>query len=202
MEATPELSSGLEGRVVQLILKFPKGSIWQTRFLCFPASIVSSTLVLSHSAIGVVSRVAWFVTGMLLWTLLEYIIHRWVFHYEPSTRIGKALLKRLHTDHHEDPADQSQVCIPFVLCVAVWLWVLSSLLLLGVEVERSFLFISGLALAMTVYDLTHFSTHYMKAPNRLLQTLKKHHMLHHFSNSQTRFGVTSPFWDHVFGTKG
>ena len=32
-----------------------------------------------------------FLFGMLLWTLLEYLIHRYIFHYEPKTRAGKTL---------------------------------------------------------------------------------------------------------------
>ena len=33
--------------------------------------------------------VGFFLLGMLLWTLLEYLIHRYIFHYEPKTRVGK-----------------------------------------------------------------------------------------------------------------
>src|ERR1041385_4476828 len=41
-----------------------------------------------------------FLLGVLLWTLLEYVIHRYVFHYEPKTRIGKRLHYIIHGVHH------------------------------------------------------------------------------------------------------
>src|SRR5213075_3603446 len=37
-----------------------------------------------------------FLLGMLLWTLTEYLIHRYIFHYEPKTRVGKRLHYIIH----------------------------------------------------------------------------------------------------------
>src|ERR1041384_6930945 len=37
----------------------------------------------------VVVVVGFFLLGMLLWTLLEYLIHRYIFHYEPKKCLGK-----------------------------------------------------------------------------------------------------------------
>jgi len=37
-----------------------------------------------------------FLLGMLSWTLLEYLIHRYIFHYEPKTRVGKRLHYIIH----------------------------------------------------------------------------------------------------------
>jgi 4-hydroxysphinganine ceramide fatty acyl 2-hydroxylase len=31
--------------------------------------------------------------------------------------------------------------------------------------------------------------------------LKKYHLEHHFKDYENGFGVTSPFWDRVFGTE-
>src|SRR5436309_11145072 len=41
-----------------------------------------------------------FAVGLLIWTLLEYMIHRWAFHYEPTTPIGKKLHFIIHGVHH------------------------------------------------------------------------------------------------------
>ena len=59
---------------------------------------------------------------------------------------------------------------------------------------------ASFCLMVAIYDIAHFSAHYMPATNGVLKFLKKHHMLHHFDDHSKRFGVTSPFWDFVFGT--
>lgn len=33
------------------------------------------------------------------------------------------------------------------------------------------------------------------------QQLKKYHLAHHFADYQNGFGVTSRFWDRIFGTE-
>ncbi len=185
---------------VRVIHHFPKGSIWQTRYLSLPFTLVVTTLSFSHATLSYGEKAAWFVFGILAWTLLEYIIHRWIFHYQPRTQVGIALLERLHILHHGDPKDQTQVCIPFLLSVPMWAWIFANLVLVGGDQAASLLFTCGLAVGMTVYDITHFSTHYMNAPNVILRSLKKQHMLHHFSDHNLRFGVTSPLWDYVFRT--
>src|SRR5262249_33884540 len=46
-----------------------------------------------------------FLLGMLLWTLFEYLIHRYIFHYEPKTGVGKRLHYIIHGVHHDYPND-------------------------------------------------------------------------------------------------
>src|SRR3989454_2408323 len=41
--------------------------------------------------LSAIAVLALFLLGVLLWTLLEYFIHRYIFHYEPKTRVGKRL---------------------------------------------------------------------------------------------------------------
>ncbi|MEK7689616.1 MAG: hypothetical protein AAB425_01200, partial [Bdellovibrionota bacterium] len=103
-----------------VIRKFPKGSIWQTRYICFPVALVAASLAFSHSSIAPLVRIAWFTLGLAAWTLLEYILHRWVLHYQPISEAGRALLERLHITHHEVPNDQTQVCIPTYLAFIGW----------------------------------------------------------------------------------
>jgi sterol desaturase/sphingolipid hydroxylase (fatty acid hydroxylase superfamily) len=190
----------LKSAALWSIRRFPQGSIWQTRFVCLPVALVASTIALTHSSLSYPARALWFLFGVFLWTFLEYVIHRWVFHYRPRTEIAVALLERFHILHHDDPHDQRQVCIPLVASILFWAWLFTNMILLGGGLDASLIVTCGIAMMMVVYDLAHFSTHYMKATNRFLKMLKKHHMLHHFSNHARRFGVTSPFWDYVFRT--
>ena len=42
-----------------------------------------------------------FLLGVLLWTLVEYLIHRYIFHYEPKSSFGKRLHYIIHGIHHD-----------------------------------------------------------------------------------------------------
>src|SRR5438094_9464002 len=53
-----------------------------------------------------------FLLGVVLWTLLEYVIHRYVFHYEPKTRVGKRLHYIIHGVHHDYPNDARRLVMP------------------------------------------------------------------------------------------
>ena len=191
----------MEKLLLFIIKKFPKGSIWQTRYICLPAAIVFSTIALMNPSLAVGSRVLWFIFGLGVWTFLEYVLHRWILHWNPKNFIFHAIIKRLHIFHHEDPSDQTQVCIPFILSGSFWILVYGvAIYFFGAHHVKGFLVISAIFLMMTVYDIAHYSAHYMPAYQSWVKFLKKHHMLHHFSDHTKRFGVTSPLWDYVFGT--
>ena len=186
--------------IIWLIKKFPKGSIWEERYVGFPLLLVVSTLVLSRGSLSVVQKGIWFGFGIVSWTFLEYVLHRWILHWSPRGMMNRVLMDRLHILHHNNPADDTQVCIPLLFSVVVWSAIYLVLWLLGAHNHAVLLFICGSFLMMIVYDIVHYSTHYMKAKNPYLKILKKHHMQHHFSDHTKRFGVTSPFWDIVFRT--
>lgn len=191
----------MQKALVWVIQKFPKGSIWQTRYICFPLTIIAGTYFLSHSSLIWYERIFWYVLGALTWTLLEYILHRWLLHYQPTSLAGKALLDRLHIHHHHVPQDESVVCLPIHLTAPIWTMIVLLLWGLGGGQDASLIATSGLALMMVLYDITHYSTHYMEPTNGLLRALKRNHMHHHFVKPNTRFGVTSSLWDYVFGTR-
>jgi len=187
-------------RLIRLIQRFPYGSIWQTRYLCFPVILILSTLTLAQLKSPLYASLLWFGLGALLWTFSEYIMHRWIFHWRPRTTVDRALMKRLHILHHNNPKDPRHVCIPFILIVPFWGILFGGFLALTGNMASSLPLACGFALMMTLYDITHYSTHYMTPSNGLLKPLKKQHMLHHFTDHNKRFGVTTPFWDLVFGT--
>src|SRR5436305_511080 len=56
-------------------------------------------LALWRQRLSIFAVAAFFLLGILLWTLLEYLIHRYLFHYEPKTPV----LKRL--SHIRNPID-------------------------------------------------------------------------------------------------
>src|SRR6266481_4359996 len=67
----------------------------------------------------IVAVVALFLLGVLLWTLTEYLIHRYIFHYEPKTRVGKRLHYIIHGVHHDYPNDARRLVMPPSIIFAI-----------------------------------------------------------------------------------
>ena len=52
------------------------------------------------------------VAGLFIWTLTEYSLHRWVFHYQPTSDLGKKLHFLMHGVHHDYPQDHTRLVMP------------------------------------------------------------------------------------------
>src|SRR5207245_2872431 len=67
-----------------------------------------------------------FLFGVLIWTLLEYIIHRYVFHYEPKSHFGIRLHFMFHGVYLVYPNDGRRLVMPPSVSVplAIVFWVL------------------------------------------------------------------------------
>lgn len=145
------------------------------------------------------SIVGLFLAGLFFWTLAEYLLHRFVFHYEPTSAWGKYLHFMMHGVHHDYPNDSLRLVMPPVVSIplAVLFYYLF-VAVLGAAFTAPFF--AGFILGYMIYDSWHYASHHfaLKSPGWLW--LKQYHMLHHYQDPQTRFGVSSPLWDYVFGT--
>jgi Sterol desaturase len=139
-----------------------------------------------------------FVLGILLWTLLEYLIHRYIFHYEPTSHLGKRLHYIVHGVHHDYPNDARRLVMPPSVSVplAVLFYILF-LLIFGHLAPGVF---AGLVFGYVCYDMLHYATHHFPMKRGLWLWLKQYHLRHHYKNDDAGFGISSPIWDYVFGT--
>jgi 4-hydroxysphinganine ceramide fatty acyl 2-hydroxylase len=139
-----------------------------------------------------------FVLGILLWTLLEYLIHRYIFHYEPKSHLGKRLHYIVHGVHHDYPNDARRLVMPPSISVplAVLFYILF-LLIFGHLAPGVF---AGLVFGYVCYDMLHYATHHFPMKRGLWLWLKQYHLRHHYKNDDAGFGISSPLWDYVFGT--
>ncbi|XP_072836585.2 fatty acid 2-hydroxylase [Pogona vitticeps] len=143
-----------------------------------------------------------FIVGMCVWSFLEYLIHRFIFHMKPpaSNYYLITLHFILHGQHHKAPFDDTRLVFPPIPAslVIFFLYLVSKAVFpeaLGLS-----LFAGGL-FGYVVYDMTHYYFHYgSPKPGTYLQRLKSYHVKHHFVHQKTGFGVTSLFWDHLFQT--
>jgi sterol desaturase/sphingolipid hydroxylase (fatty acid hydroxylase superfamily) len=138
--------------------------------------------------------------GILSWGLIEYGLHRFVFHYDARSTLGRNLLYAVHLSHHEDPGSTDRIFSSLLISAPV---AAVYLLLVGIATgswrAASFLF-AGLVAGYFYYEWLHFRSHHRRARLRLFRYLKKYHLLHHHQTPELRFGVTSPLFDIIFGT--
>src|SRR3954454_6100322 len=137
--------------------------------------------------------------GVLIWTLVEYTMHRWVFHYEPKSRWGKQLHFLLHGVHHDYPKDASRLVMPPVVSMPLALFFYGLFLLVfGTVTPAAF---AGLLVGYLFYDMVHYATHHFSMKGGVWLFLKKYHMRHHYDDDHAGYGVSSPLWDYIFGTR-
>lgn len=150
--------------------------------------------------VGFLSVGALCLAGFLLWTLAEYLLHRYVFHWQRDTPFGRRVHFLLHGVHHDFPNDSDRLVMPLLTSVplAVIFYATFYLLFGGVRLAEPFY--AGFAIGYLAYDGTHYAVHHFKQTSRLGKFLKRHHMLHHHADHEGGFGVSSPVWDYVFGT--
>lgn len=140
----------------------------------------------------------WFLVGMFTWSLTEYILHRFAFHYHAETERGKKLNYILHGNHHEFPRDKERLFMPAApsLIIASAFFLLFYLLL-GKNV---FPFFPGFILGYLIYGSMHYAIHAWNPPFKWMKGLWRNHHLHHYKQDDRGFGVSSTLWDHIFGT--
>ncbi|ATY63916.1 inositolphosphorylceramide-B C-26 hydroxylase [Cordyceps militaris CM01] len=147
---------------------------------------------------------AYWLFGCFLWTLIEYGMHRFLFHldgYLPDNRVFITLHFLFHGIHHYLPMDKYRLVMPPTLFIflATPFWYLSRFVFYHSWHTAVAVFCGGV-FGYICYDLTHYFLHHENLPLWYKQ-LKKYHLQHHFLDYELGFGVTSKFWDTVFGTE-
>lgn len=148
---------------------------------------------------GIGSALSLFIAGLFIWTLTEYLLHRFAFHYEPKSAWGKRMHYLTHGVHHAYPNDTKRlVMVPSVSIPLALLFYGLFYLLMGPYYVAPFF--AGFIFGYICYDEIHYATHHAPFKGGIFLWLKHHHILHHYREPARGFGVSSPLWDYVFGT--
>lgn len=137
--------------------------------------------------------------GFLIWTLTEYTMHRFVFHFPAEGPTQERIQFLLHGLHHSDPIDPTRLVMPPVMSIPLaTLFYFTFRSVVGPELIAPFFafFIIG----YLCYDYIHYAVHHFNPRTKVGKTIKQHHMLHHYVSPNARWGVSTPIWDHVFGS--
>lgn len=139
-----------------------------------------------------------FTGGLLSFTLVEYVMHRYLFHLTPKTAKQEEIAYKMHGVHHDYPKDKDRLAMPIPLSLTLSsLFYLLFNLLMGNLVYG---FLPGFLMGYAAYLGVHYMVHAFQPPKNFLKVLWIHHGMHHYKDPNNGFGVSSPFWDAVFGT--
>ncbi|XP_051128297.1 dihydroceramide fatty acyl 2-hydroxylase FAH1-like isoform X2 [Andrographis paniculata] len=137
--------------------------------------------------------------GIFLWTLVEYSLHRFLFHIKTKSYWGNTLHYLLHGCHHKHPMDGLRLVFPPAATAVLIFPFLNLIKLFSTPSATPALFGGGL-LGYVMYDVTHYYVHHGQPVSETVKSLKKYHLNHHFRVHDKGFGITSSLWDKVFGT--
>lgn len=129
--------------------------------------------------------------GFIGWTLLEYVLHRFVLH-------GLAPFKHWHAQHHLRPFALIGTPTIFSLILILIGIFLPAWLIVGVWLATGLTL--GVIIGYAIYSLVHHAEHHWRTNFLWLKRRKRLHAIHHHAHSACNFGVTTSFWDRVFGT--
>lgn len=148
--------------------------------------------------LGAGASILLFFAGLLTFTLIEYLIHRFTFHMEPTNPTKERLTYVMHGAHHDYPKDKTRLAMPpIVSIVLATIFFLLYRLLLG---YYGIPFTGGFVAGYATYLCVHYSVHAFPPPKNFMKALWIHHALHHYQQPDAAYGVSSPFWDHIFRT--
>ncbi len=167
-----------------------------------PASLFLISLAsASEAGRSSVSYVLLIPMGILFWTLIEYLLHRFFFHWRARNSTLEGIVSGFHLVHHGRPRD------PRCILARARTTLPLSAIILGITygLTGSVMTSAGIAIGVWVGFLYYEWVHYRVHTSRSTLGLRNHrirHFRHHFVEDTKNFGVTSPLWDFVFGTQG
>lgn len=152
----------------------------------------------THTNLSVFTTVGMFATGLILFTWVEYNVHRYLFHMPAYTKAREKLQYTLHGVHHEFPKDKDRLAMPPLLSITI-----ATILLLIFRVimgDLTFAFLPGFLVGYALYLAIHYMVHAYQPPKNFLKALWINHGVHHYKDGEIVFGVSSPLWDYIYGT--
>lgn len=165
-----------------------------SEFLLFPPLVLFATYLAFRDPLPPRPAVwlAVYGAGLIGWTLLEYLLHRALFHHAP-------VLSHIHAAHHDSP--QELIGTPAWASVLIGLITVASPAWAALGFGLGTAATAGLVTGYLWFVFVHYAVHHWR-PRRggYLYAVRLRHARHHYFSDQGNFGVTTDIWDHVFGT--
>jgi 4-hydroxysphinganine ceramide fatty acyl 2-hydroxylase len=153
-----------------------------------------------HYQLGILTFIALFALGLFIWTFVEYLMHRFVFHYMPKEKPWALRMHFIfHGVHHDYPSDAKRLVLPPSVSIplaTIFYFLFRAIL----PANCIWGFFPGFILGYLIYDISHYAIHHFNFKGSIWKKIKQHHMLHHYQDPEKGYGVSSPIWDKVFGS--
>lgn len=138
--------------------------------------------------------------GAVSWTLVEYLMHRFLFHAPVTSETGRIITFLAHGHHHVYPHDPRRIAAtPLQIGSLSLLFWGAFELTLGAATPIA---MAGTLAAYLAYEVVHWRAHHGRPTTALGRALRRHHLAHHHVDPRFRWGIGSPLWDVVFRTMG
>ncbi len=165
-------------------------------FLIYAMSLLFWSI--KHTLLPTWLTVSMFILGFFIFTWVEYITHRYLFHMSTFTAARAKIQYLIHGVHHEFPKDKDRLAMPPLLSVTIaTLLLLVFRLILG---DLAFSFLPGFLVGYAAYLGIHYMVHVFQPPKNIFKILWINHSIHHYKHGEHVFGVSSPLWDFIYGT--
>jgi sterol desaturase/sphingolipid hydroxylase (fatty acid hydroxylase superfamily) len=162
------------------------------------AAIALATYAFMYTDLPRIRIALLFLSGLLAFSLVEYVMHRYLFHMSTHTARREKLQYTFHGVHHEFPKDKGRLAMPPIISVLLASSILGLFYLL--MQEAAFAFFPGFILGYAAYLFVHYIVHAYQPPKNLFKVLWINHAVHHYKDQTKAYGVSSPLWDYVFQT--
>jgi len=174
----------------------------------YPVTILYSTYAAALVSLAlrrsVRLTVLFAVSGVVIWTWLEYTVHRYVLHGRFPDGAGwlrhkmHAFFDTMQGDHHQRPWDGMYIngfldSVPFAVVLG--------LASFTAPLPTAPVFVAMLLLCYVAEEWVHYSVHFHRFKLRYFDYIRRHHLYHHSPQPQERaFGLTSGMWDAIVRT--
>ena len=165
-------------------------------FILISVSLITYGYI--HGFITVLSAFGLFFVGWFIFTFVEYIAHRYLFHMDTDTDVKKDIQYKFHGIHHDYPKDKDRLAMPPVVSI----FIASMFFFIFKLIFGQFVFgiVSGFLFGYALYLFVHYAVHAYPPPKNFLKVLWINHGIHHYKDDNIAYGVSSPLWDWILDT--
>ncbi|MEX2594513.1 MAG: sterol desaturase family protein [Anditalea sp.] len=153
---------------------------------------------ITTTPISFLTAVLLVIGGLFTFTLVEYLMHRYLYHMLPTNKIKDKIQYAIHGVHHDYPKDKDRLALPpFITGLYAVILYFVFTFLMG---NYGLYFLPGFLVGYALYLGIHFIVHAYSPPKSFFKILWVNHAIHHYKDPDVAFGVSLPLWDYIFGT--
>jgi sterol desaturase/sphingolipid hydroxylase (fatty acid hydroxylase superfamily) len=170
------------------------GTFYLALIMAAAASIVRSNTKLSGFEIA-----SAILAGFLTVNLLEYLIHRYLFHPTKYGNRYKKLILSIHARHHRFNNVEEYAIVPITtsfMLIATSVLIFQKLS--GATHALTMAYFIACGLSYTYHEYLHYMIHQSKLAGRIGAFYTRYHDVHHLQDANKNYCFISPFWDIVF----